>query len=236
MHKHLTDEQIFTLWDEVHFQTSRLPIGANRYRQQAINFARAILAQSAPAATAPSDGARQAEKSLAAIDKALRGRVNDPDPLPKLHAHTAAGEPTTYGLVAGLLRERDALLAKVGKFDQRIVDLGVLAMETAAPAPTASPAALTDDEAWAKWDRIRATKEATPKQLIGIFARALLAAQPPAAAEADKRDAERWRLAAATWKVLRVEVVPGVVLSHAKGIPFEDLVVQIDAAMGKEGM
>lgn len=42
----LTDERIFALWDEVHFQTSRLPIGANRYRQQAINFARALLAAS----------------------------------------------------------------------------------------------------------------------------------------------------------------------------------------------
>ncbi|SOY65643.1 hypothetical protein CBM2586_B10238 [Cupriavidus phytorum] len=42
----LTDEQIFALWDEVHFQTSRLPIWANRYRQQTINFARALLAAS----------------------------------------------------------------------------------------------------------------------------------------------------------------------------------------------
>lgn len=91
---------------------------------------------------APAPSAQQAEKTVAAIDSALRGKVNDPDPLPKLHAHSVAGEPTTYGLVAALLRERDALLAKVAKFDQRIVDLGVLAMETAAPAP-ASPAALT---------------------------------------------------------------------------------------------
>lgn len=84
------------------------------------------------------DSAQQAEKTVAAIDSALRGKVNDPDPLPKLHAHSVAGEPTTYGLVAALLRERDALLAKVAKFDQRIVDLGVLAMETAVPAPSAS--------------------------------------------------------------------------------------------------
>ncbi len=51
-------------------------------------------------------------------------------------------------------------------------------------SPSASPAALTDDEAWAKWDRIRATKEATPKELIGIFARALLASQPSEARDA----------------------------------------------------
>lgn len=100
----------------------------------------AILAQSAPRAdhSGGSASAGQAEKTVAAIDSALRGKVNDPDPLPKLHAHSVAGEPTTYGLVAALLRERDALLAKVAKFDQRIVDLGVLAMETAVPAPSAS--------------------------------------------------------------------------------------------------
>jgi hypothetical protein len=46
-------------------------------------------------------------KALLAIDQALRGRVNDPDPLP-VHP-LAAVTDTTYGLVAGLLRERDKL-------------------------------------------------------------------------------------------------------------------------------
>lgn len=61
--------------------------------------------------------------------------------------------------------------------------------------------------------------------------RAMLAAAPtpPAASADDARDAARYRTAVSNWNVLRVEVVPGVVLSHANGIPWEDLQTNIDA-------
>jgi hypothetical protein len=48
---------------------------------------------------------------LGAIDKALRGKVNDPDPLPPILPGAFSVE-TTYGLVAGILRERDQLKAE----------------------------------------------------------------------------------------------------------------------------
>lgn len=59
---------------------------------------------------------RAAKKEIEAINKALRGKVNDPDPLPGLFPHST-GESTTYGLVAGLLRERDALLSRAPRTD-----------------------------------------------------------------------------------------------------------------------
>lgn len=48
------------------------------------------------------------QKQLDSIDKHLRGNVNDPDPLPTIMPG-AASYTTTYGLVAGLRRERDYL-------------------------------------------------------------------------------------------------------------------------------
>ena len=50
-------------------------------------------------------------KTIAAIDKHLRGYVNDPDPLPPIMPG-ALQVDTTYGLVAGIRRERDQLKAE----------------------------------------------------------------------------------------------------------------------------
>lgn len=47
-------------------------------------------------------------KTLHSIDDHLRGKVNDPDPLPSI-LPGALQMTTTYGLVAGLLRERDSI-------------------------------------------------------------------------------------------------------------------------------
>ena len=52
----------------------------------------------------------QLKHSLDAIDKELRGNVNDPDPLTRSF-HDAVSCSTTYGLVAGIRRERDKLKA-----------------------------------------------------------------------------------------------------------------------------
>jgi hypothetical protein len=52
------------------------------------------------------------KKSLDAIDKELRGKVNDPDPLRPIFPG-AASFTTTYGLVAGIRRERDQLKAEL---------------------------------------------------------------------------------------------------------------------------
>lgn len=48
------------------------------------------------------------QKQLDSIDKHLRGNVNDPDPFPPIMPG-AFSYTTTYGLVAGLRRERDYL-------------------------------------------------------------------------------------------------------------------------------
>lgn len=53
----------------------------------------------------------QQAKTIAAIDKQLRGHVNDPDPLPSIMPGALQIE-TTYGLVAGIRRERDQLKAE----------------------------------------------------------------------------------------------------------------------------
>lgn len=58
------------------------------------------------------------KKSLDAIDKDLRGRVNDPDPLRPIFPG-AASFTTTYGLVAGIRRERDKLKAEVARSTER---------------------------------------------------------------------------------------------------------------------
>lgn len=57
-----------------------------------------------------------AQESLNAIDKHLRGNVNDPDPLP-LILPGAASRTTTYGLVAGIRRERDQLKVDLKRID-----------------------------------------------------------------------------------------------------------------------
>lgn len=53
----------------------------------------------------------QQARIIASIDKHLRGVVNDPDPLPPIMPG-AIGIETTYGLVAGIRRERDYLKAE----------------------------------------------------------------------------------------------------------------------------
>jgi hypothetical protein len=50
-------------------------------------------------------------KTIESIDKHLRGNVNDPDPLPSIMPG-AFSVTTTYGLVAGIRRERDKLKAE----------------------------------------------------------------------------------------------------------------------------
>lgn len=57
---------------------------------------------------------------LGVIDKALRGKVNDPDPLPPILPGAFSVE-TTYGLVAGILRERDQLRIEKDKSTGRKV-------------------------------------------------------------------------------------------------------------------
>ncbi|MGH8382583.1 hypothetical protein [Pseudomonas sp.] len=47
-------------------------------------------------------------KIVESIDKKLRGNVVDPDPLPPI-LPGALSISTTYGLVAGIIRERDQL-------------------------------------------------------------------------------------------------------------------------------
>jgi cell division protein FtsB len=54
----------------------------------------------------------QLKHSLDAIDKELRGNVNDPDPLTRSF-HDAVSCSTTYGLVAGIRRERDQIRAEI---------------------------------------------------------------------------------------------------------------------------
>ncbi|ARP90279.1 hypothetical protein CAL14_08270 [Bordetella genomosp. 9] len=49
--------------------------------------------------------------------------------------------------------------------------------------------------------------------------------------EDDARDAAKWRHAVENWRILRVEVMPGVRLFHPKGIPWRDLDTQVQAAM-----
>lgn len=50
------------------------------------------------------------------------------------------------------------------------------------------------------------------------------------AANANARDAERWRKAVSLWRITRVEVFDGVSLLNAKGISWDDLTRQVDAA------
>jgi len=47
-------------------------------------------------------------QEVASIDKKLRGNVSDPDPLKPIMPG-ALSITTTYGLVAGIVRERDQL-------------------------------------------------------------------------------------------------------------------------------
>lgn len=54
----------------------------------------------------------QNANTISAIDKHLRGCVNDPDPLPSIMPGAFHIE-TTYGLVAGIRRERDQIKAEI---------------------------------------------------------------------------------------------------------------------------
>ncbi len=54
------------------------------------------------------------------------------------------------------------------------------------------------------------------------------------AANANARDAERWRKAVSQWRINRVEVFDGITLSNAKGINWDDLTRQIDAALAAQ--
>lgn len=54
------------------------------------------------------------------------------------------------------------------------------------------------------------------------------------AANANARDAERWRKAVSQWRINRVEVFDGITLSNAKGINWDDLTRQVDAALAAQ--
>ena len=78
---------------------------ATRIARDAEQYANEELRQSLAAADQRN---AELQTQLNSIDKHLRGNVNDPDPLPPIMPG-AVSYTTTYGLVAGLRRERDYL-------------------------------------------------------------------------------------------------------------------------------
>ncbi len=91
-------------WQEYHDAEYR---ERKKYRQDANYFAGEVDRLTSELKRMESECERRG-KELLAIHKVLKDNVNDPDPLPASSPYCVSA-PTTYGLVAGIVRERDEL-------------------------------------------------------------------------------------------------------------------------------